>query len=309
MDRTEASDAFNAGSIPVGCIFAIFRELFITRSEEKKVSRLIEERKRNDEKKPDIQDMKDFSVKDGGAGRKTPSAWKEIGRILKGNTKSLALVIAAAAVLLYRHYHGENQRLTQNQEALAADLTHYRTRAGEEAASAQVLRLRCAEFERLRAADAEEIRRLGIRIRRLESTARIASASQSEFRAPLRDTLILRNPAAVPTDIPLSDRIGPPHNLPDPHDTAALHRTLFPPLYDTLRHFRWQDPWVRVEGIIRRDSVQCRICSVDTLRQIVHRIPHRFLFIRWGTKALRQEIVSQNPHTRIVYTEYIRIER
>ena len=64
MDRTEASDAFNAGSIPVGCIFAIFRELFITRSEEKKVSRLIEERKRNDEKKPDIQDMKDFSVKD-----------------------------------------------------------------------------------------------------------------------------------------------------------------------------------------------------------------------------------------------------
>ena len=61
---------------------------------------MIEERKRNDEKKPDIQDMKDFSVKDGGAGRKTPSAWKEIGRILKGNTKSLALVIAAAAVLL-----------------------------------------------------------------------------------------------------------------------------------------------------------------------------------------------------------------
>ena len=159
------------------------------------------------------------------------------------------------------------------------------------------------------AADAEEIRRLGIRIRRLESTARIASASQSEFRAPLRDTLILRNPAAVPTDIPLSDRIGPPHNLPDPHDTAALHRTLFPPLYDTLRHFRWQDPWVRVEGIIRRDSVQCRICSVDTLRQVVHRIPHRFLFIRWGTKALRQEIVSTNPHTRIVHAEYIRLER
>ena len=25
MDRTEASDAFNAGSIPVGCIFIFFR--------------------------------------------------------------------------------------------------------------------------------------------------------------------------------------------------------------------------------------------------------------------------------------------
>lgn len=49
--------------------------------------------------------------------------------------------------------------------------------------------------------------------------------------------------------------------------------------------------------------------SRDTLRQIVHRIPRRFLFIRWGTKALRQEIISSNPHTRIVYSEYIRIER
>ena len=51
------------------------------------------------------------------------------------------------------------------------------------------------------------------------------------------------------------------------------------------------------------------IRSVDTLRQAVHRIPRRFLFIRWGTKALRQEIVSTNPHTRIVYAEYVKIER
>ena len=49
--------------------------------------------------------------------------------------------------------------------------------------------------------------------------------------------------------------------------------------------------------------------DVDTLRQAVHRIPRRFLFIRWGTKAHRQEIVSTNPHTRIVYAEYVKIER
>lgn len=53
----------------------------------------------------------------------------------------------------------------------------------------------------------------------------------------------------------------------------------------------------------------CRIRSIDTLRQVVHRIPRRFLFIRWGTKALRQEIVSTNPHTRIVHAEYVKIER
>jgi len=51
------------------------------------------------------------------------------------------------------------------------------------------------------------------------------------------------------------------------------------------------------------------VTSTDTLRQIVHRVPRRFLFIRWGTKAIRQEIVSTNPHTRIVYTEYIDMRR
>ena len=63
------------------------------------------------------------------------------------------------------------------------------------------------------------------------------------------------------------------------------------------------------EGRIEEDSVSCRVESVDTLRQIVYRIPRRFLFIRWGTKALRQRIVSTNPHTRIVAAEYVRIEK
>ena len=78
---------------------------------------------------------------------------------------------------------------------------------------------------------------------------------------------------------------------------------------DSVRLFRWRDPWVTVEGRIGRDSAVCRIRSIDTLRQVVHRIPRRFLFIRWGTKALRQEIVSTNPHTRIVHAEYVKIER
>ena len=78
---------------------------------------------------------------------------------------------------------------------------------------------------------------------------------------------------------------------------------------DSVRLFRWRDPWVTVEGRIGHDSAVCRIRSIDTLRQVVHRIPRRFLFIRWGTKALRQEIVSTNPHTRIVHAEYVKIER
>ena len=142
----------------------------------------------------------------------------------------------------------------------------------------QALRLRCGEFETLRAADAGEIRRLGIRICRLEAAAKAVAVTDAEIRTPLRDTVVVR-----------------------------IHDTL--PVRDTARVFRWRDTWVSVEGRIGRDSVACRIRSVDTLRQAVHRIPRRFLFIRWGTKALRQEIVSTNPHTRIVYAEYVKIER
>ena len=189
-----------------------------------------------------------------------------------------AVAVTALFAFSYRRYHAENRRLIQNQTALAADVVHYRTRAGQEAASAQVLRLRCGEFEALRAADAEEIRRLGLRIRRLEAAAKTATATEAAIRAPLRDTVVIRV-----------------------RDSAPVH--------DSVRLFRWRDAWVSVEGRIDRDSGACRIRSVDTLRQVIHRIPRRFLFIRWGTKALRQEIVSANPHTRIVHAEYVKIER
>ena len=189
-----------------------------------------------------------------------------------------AVAVTALLVCGYGRYRRENRRLTQNQHALAAGIERYRTRLGQEAASVQALRLRCAEFEELRAADAAEIRRLGIKLRRLEAAARTATATQVEIRTPVRDTVVVR----------LSDTLV---------------------VRDTLRLFRWRDAWVRVEGAVTADSVLCRVESADTLRQVVHRIPRRFLFIRWGTKALRQEIVPSNPHTRIVYSEYVKIER
>ncbi len=195
--------------------------------------------------------------------------------------KYLFLYAVAVTALLaygYNRYRRETRRLAQNQSALAADVTHYRTRLGQEAASVQVLRLRCAEFEELRAGDAAEIRRLGIKLRRLEAAARTVAATTIEIRTPVRDTIV-----------------------PHLHDTLVIR--------DTLQLFRWQDAWVSVEGAIAADSVLCRVQSVDTLRQIVHRIPRRFLFIRWGTKALRQEIVSSNPHTKIVFSDYVKIER
>ena len=134
----------------------------------------------------------------------------------------------------------------------------------------------------MRAKDAQYIRNLGIKIRRLESVATTLSESALHITAPLRDTIIER-------------------------DTILLCDTIR--LRDTIRLFRWEDSWVKIEGSIAEDEITCKVESIDTLRQIVHRIPRRFLFIRYGTTAIRQEIISSNPHTQIVYSEYIELSR
>ncbi len=201
--------------------------------------------------------------------------------------KYLILYALAVTLLLagsLRRYRTETHRLGQNQHALLSQIEQYRTRAGEAAASAEVLQLRCREFERLRAGDAERIRQLGIRLRRVEAAATLATATEIDVQAPLRDSVVRRDFSAL----------------------CDSGRMVSAVRFDSVRLFRWRDPWVTVEGRIRGDSVTCRIESVDTLRQIVHRVPRRFLFIRFGTKAVRQEIVSSNPHTRIVYAEYVR---
>ena len=69
----------------------------------------------------------------------------------------IGYAVVATALLLwcfyaYRNSRTENRRLAENQQALSLETEHYRTRLGEEAASVQALRLRCAEFETLRAA-------------------------------------------------------------------------------------------------------------------------------------------------------------
>ena len=67
----------------------------------------------------------------------------------------------------------------------------------------------------------------------------------------------------------------------------------------------WSDPWMSLRGTIRGDSFTARIESRDTLQMIIHRVPKKFLFFRYGTKGVRMEVVSQNPHTRLSYPKVI----
>lgn len=186
----------------------------------------------------------------------------------------IATITAIVCGFTTVHLYGENQRLERNQHSLFSDVEFYQTRAGESAASVEALELELDEFREHRAADIERIKALDIRLRRAESFAMSATESHYEATLPLLDTIIIR-------------------------DTIR----------DTVRMFEGGDRWSKIRGIINVDSIAYTLHSVDTLYQVVHRVPRKFWFIRYGTKAIRQEIVSSNPHTQLVYTEYIELPR
>ena len=182
------------------------------------------------------------------------------------------LLLTTGAILLYCS-HREADRLRNNNQTLTSKTQFYQSRLGESAASVSSLELKLDEYREQHARDVKRIKALGIRLRRVESTATAATKSEVTISVPRIDTVVL---------------------------TKDL-------LLDTLSLFCWSDHWVNIEGEIRGDSVKCRVESVDTLRQVIHRVPRRFLFFNIGTKAIRQEITSSNPHSRIVYAEYIEL--
>lgn len=200
-----------------------------------------------------------------------------------------------------RGERSERRRMQSNNEVLTDSVEFYRTESGRSAASRQVFELRASEMEHYNAQLAATVRELRIKARRLEAAAMTATRTEVQITAPLK-------PAGP--QLTAWEKYGAGVRRAADSVKAALDRKFSGlPKVPEAKVFRWSDRHVSVDGVIRDDSASCRVVSVDTLQQIVHRVPRRFLFIRWGTKAIRQEVVSSNPHTNIVYTEYIELKR
>ena len=183
-------------------------------------------------------------------------------------------VLCASLLGAVRELTQEKDRLTGNQEALMEEVQYYQDEAGRQAASVQRLELSKSELEAYNGELTQRIEDLNIKLKRVQAATTTATQTNVEIKTIIKDTIIYR-------------------------DTGML----------VLPAIKWQDPWVNVDGIIKPDStVDLSIQSVDTLFQVVHRVPKKFWFIKCGTKAIRQEITSSNPHTKIVYSEYIELE-
>lgn len=189
-------------------------------------------------------------------------------------TALAALISVVVCGVVIYHLVEENARLRSNEHAMLQGVEFYRTESGRSAASVEALQLELADFREQRSRDVEEIASLGIRLRRAESYAKSVAVTRFADTIVVRDTVVIR-------------------------DTVAV----------AARHFEASDAWSRVVGILFGDSLQYAVRTVDTLHQVIHRVPHKFLFIHYGTKAIRQEVWTSNPNTELVYTEYIELPK
>lgn len=195
-------------------------------------------------------------------------------------TKYIAYFAAAAAIVSVilagrlNTMRQEKERLQANQTALLDKVKAYRTEAGKYAASCQVLQLTKDELQKECEDLAAAVKDLGVKLRRAQKVAQAATATRVSITATLQDSLLAFN------------------------DTIRK-----------VRAVRWADPWTNITGYLANDKIKLDVCTRDTLIQVVYRVPRRFLFFRFGTKAIRQDIRSSNPHTQIVYARYIELKK
>lgn len=167
----------------------------------------------------------------------------------------------------------DNERLSANNTALMDKATYFETAADNSAASVQKLELSYSELKSNYQHICKTAEELGVKVKRLQAAATTATRTEVKVITQIRDSIVFRDG-----------------------------------VLDSLKMFKWSDAWVDVIGEIRGRDVALDVVSNDTIRQIIHRVPKKFWFIKWGTKAIRQEIVSNNPHTKITYTEYVELK-
>ncbi len=181
-------------------------------------------------------------------------------------------LICIIGVLIFRvkSLKTDNIRLSDNQRALMSDIEFYKTESGKNAASVERLKLEKSEFKTYESDLVKKIEELNIKIRRLQSVSQTHTETFIPIEVTVRD---------------------------------SIFKT------DTLKCIEFRDPWIDFSGCFNRSVFTGSILCRDTIIQVVHRVPRKLWFIRYGTKAIRQEILSQNPYNKIVYTKYIELRK
>jgi len=170
----------------------------------------------------------------------------------------------------------EVKRLREDKAALQEGITLFKTRDSLNAASVLRIKQERDEFKQYNAGLNQTVESLNIKLKRLQSASQTAVETKYEVKVQIKDSIVIRD--SVP---------------------------------ELIKCLSYKDAWIDIEGCFGIDDTTFSplIVSRDTIKQFVDRVPRQFWFIKYGTKGIRQTIVTSNPYSKPVYTEYIELKR
>lgn len=168
----------------------------------------------------------------------------------------------------------EKDSYKSNTEALMSEVRRIQADSSTMALDIKTLTMSLDEYKRFRAEDEEKIKKLGIRIKDLEATAKHNVEVDAPIDAEIKDSVMIR-------------------------DTVPVF----------LKAVKMDTPYLKINGIIENDRQTGKINLPVTLNQAFWiEYKHKFLWWRWKVKAIHQTISSDNPYVEIKYSEYIKIK-
>ena len=196
-----------------------------------------------------------------------------------------AIILAVAAAFWVQHVKikrltEERDRYRSNTEILLQDVKTYQTKDSLNAIKVGNLELSLAEYKKYRADDLALIKTLQTKNRDLERVTTTQMETINELRATVRDSVVYLPGDTVTTVLRCVDIVEP---------YFELHGCATPDGQFTGTH-------------INRDS----LLIVETVQY------KRWLGFLWKTKKIKNreiDVISRNPHTKIMGVEYIEIEK
>lgn len=198
-------------------------------------------------------------------------------RLIVAAVMAAVLVVIALQGVSVGRIKSERNRYERNTESLLLNVEQYKIRDSLHAARVQSLELTVKEFERFRADDAALIKELKQRNRDLAAVNKTQSQTIIDLRAIPRDTVVVRDSVQIPA--------------------VAVH---------------CGDAWFDFDGLLTEKEFTGTLANRDSL-VIAESVQYkRFLGFLWRTNKVKNrqlDVVSKNPHTKIMGIEHVIIEK
>lgn len=183
---------------------------------------------------------------------------------------SYAVLIAAIIVLvmILSKVSDENERHKTNEKALMTEMKSYITQSEKNAASIIALELSNREIKKQKKEVEEKCNEMSIKLKRMQTYSNTTTISGYDLKIPIHDSVFFCS-------------------------------------IDTLKCVDFDNSYYSIHACNSNDTLEGTFVTRDTITTIIHRIPRKFLFIKFGTKEIRCDVMSSNPHTQIVKHETI----